>query len=327
MPRYVKRGMKKVVQAGFKEKEIIIDGDILHYAEGPANGPALLLIHGQSVDWTSYFKVLPALSKIYHVYAIDCHGHGHSNKNPYKYSAEAMGTDFARFIEEVVKEPVIVSGHSSGGLLAVWLAANRPDLVKGAVLEDPPLFSSEAKRYNEKNFAYLDMSLTCHNFLNQTKETDFSSYYIEHSAWIRFFKNGKQRIVNYAKSYRKKHPDCPLYLFFLPASLNEALRGLLNYDPEFGNCFYDATWHRNFDHAKALESIVCPTVLIHTKWKYDENGVLLAVMDGKDAEKARSLMRDCELVNVKTGHGFHFEKPEDYVSILRKFRSRVQDLS
>src|SRR5690625_5757058 len=39
--------------AGFIERTAWVDGAALHYAEGPDNGPPLLLIHGQMVDWRS----------------------------------------------------------------------------------------------------------------------------------------------------------------------------------------------------------------------------------------------------------------------------------
>src|SRR5690606_27089453 len=60
---YFSRGMRPVSRAGFVEKQATIDGARVHYAEGPANGPPLLLIHGQSVDWKNYYPVLPALAQ------------------------------------------------------------------------------------------------------------------------------------------------------------------------------------------------------------------------------------------------------------------------
>ena len=47
------------------------------------------------------------------------------------------------FDDNVVGEEAIVRGNSLGGVLAVWLAANSPELVKGIVCEDPPLFTCE----------------------------------------------------------------------------------------------------------------------------------------------------------------------------------------
>ena len=50
----------------------------------PDNGPPLFLIHGQMVSWEDYVKVLPELSGHFHIFAVDCHGHGKSGKDPGK---------------------------------------------------------------------------------------------------------------------------------------------------------------------------------------------------------------------------------------------------
>src|SRR5690606_29553207 len=115
----------KISEFGFEEKQVSLEnGIVLNYGEGPDNGPALMLIHGQGVDWKNYAKVLPELSQDWHVFAIDCHGHGKSSHEAQSYTAEKMGTDFIWFIDHVIKEPVYLSGHSSGGLLAAWISAN-----------------------------------------------------------------------------------------------------------------------------------------------------------------------------------------------------------
>ena len=130
--------LKQTYRAGYIEKQVTLDdGTILNYAEGPDHGPALLLIHGQSMQWEDYARVLPELAQYYHVYAVDCHGHGESSHDASKYTAVAMGKDFVWFIDNVIGEPAVVSGHSSGGILAAWIALMR-EVVQGIVLEDPP---------------------------------------------------------------------------------------------------------------------------------------------------------------------------------------------
>ncbi|HEY9595422.1 MAG TPA: alpha/beta hydrolase [Spirochaetia bacterium] len=317
-------GMRGVRRAGFQEKNATINGTSLRYAEGPDNGPALLLIHGQTTDWQDYFTVLPELSRRFHVFAVDCHGHGGSEKDEAKYSANAMGRDFAAFITRVIGESAIVSGHSSGGLLAVWLAANAPESVSGVVLEDPPLFSCEMPRYM-KTFAYWDTSLTCHNFLGQSAERDFSLYYIENCSWMKFFGKAQRPITDLAISYRKSHPAEPLKIFFFPPSMNESFRALDAYDPRFGDTFYDGSWNTDFDHAQALERIRCPAILIHASWQYDAQGILLAAMDGSDAARAVSLIRGCTLVEVKSGHDVHLEHPRDFIKAVEALGERLRN--
>lgn len=321
---YDKAPARKIVKAGFVEKQVTLeDGTVLNYGEGPDNGPALLLIHGQGVSWEDYASVLPELSKVYHIYAVDCHGHGESSRTPEKYSAEAIGKDFVWFIEHVIGEPVVISGHSSGGLLTAWIAANSPENVRGIVLEDPPLFTTEAPRY-EKTFAWVDSFRPIHNFLNQTEETDYPLYYLKNSYWLTFFGDGREGIIRYAVSYRQQHPDEPLKIFFLPPSMTRMFWFLEEYDPRFGDAFYDASWNKNFDHAEALAQITCPSVLIHTNWSYDANGILLAAMDDQDAERAHSLIKDNVLVDIRSGHDSHYEKPQEFIRILVYFLNVIQ---
>ena len=50
----------------------------LNYFEIRNNLQPLVLIHAQGVDSTSFENVWEHLSKQYHVYSIDCYGHGES---------------------------------------------------------------------------------------------------------------------------------------------------------------------------------------------------------------------------------------------------------
>ena len=135
---------KELDEAGIVEKQVQVGSVTFNYAEGPDNGPALVLLHAQLLDWYTYSAVLPELSKGFHVYAIDYPGHGKTIvPEGYVMSAENIGNDLGRFIDEVIGTEVYVTSNSSGGLLATYLAANRGDVVKAIVLEDPPLFSSE----------------------------------------------------------------------------------------------------------------------------------------------------------------------------------------
>ncbi len=103
---YIEKPLNIMYKKGFTEKQITLrDGTVLNYGEGPSNGKTpLLFIHGQGMTWEDYAKVLPGLSDYYHIYAVDCHGHGKSDKNPEKYSAKAMAEDFAEFIESKIGE-------------------------------------------------------------------------------------------------------------------------------------------------------------------------------------------------------------------------------
>lgn len=312
----------KARRAGFVEKQVAINGSVVNYAEGTANGPALLLIHGQGTSWKSYHRVLPALSREFHVFVIDVYGHGQSDRAPHKYTANALADDMSTFIEQVIGQPTIVSGHSSGGLIAASLAARFPEWVRGVVLEDPPFFSSVLPRARN-TWNYVDLATTAHNFL-ESGESDFVLYYVEHTPFWDFFLEAKELFRAQAVEYRQAHPDRPFKLWFMPPVFNHAFSSLGDYDPRFGEAFYNNSFHDGFDHAETLRSIRVPAVLIHADWSYDDNGILLAAMDADDAERARSLIPDVRFYRVNSGHGFHFEKPDEFIQIIREFRGRIE---
>ena len=174
---------EKLETAGIHEKQADFNQVIFNYAEGPDNGPPLLLLNAQHMDWYSYSRVLPQLSEKFHIFAIDYQGHGKTvYPTDYTMNADQIGSDLAGFIESVIKEPAFITGNSSGGLLTVWLASNRPELVRAVVLEDPPLFSSEYPRIKQ---TISDRSFTtCTRFI-EDGETDFLLYWLNSTLEIR----------------------------------------------------------------------------------------------------------------------------------------------
>lgn len=311
------RDMAAVAKAGFVEKDAIIDGATIHYAESPANGkPALLLIHGQTGDWQAYANVLPELAKSFHVYAVDCFGHGRSAHDPALYSATAHGEKLARFIETTIKEPAVVSGHSSGGVLASWLAGNARPWVKATVLEDPPLFTTQLPR-TRTTWNYVDLATACHGFL-ESGQTDFPAYSWEHQRMWKFFGDSAQPMIDEGLRYRAKHPDKPIQLWYVP-QFDELTRPIETYDPHFGDAFYTGSWDAGFDLDATLKNIKSPTTLVHTKVDHDTDGVLMAAMGHEEAARARELISNVKFVKVETGHGFHYEDPKLFIQLLREY--------
>ncbi|GAA3574320.1 alpha/beta hydrolase [Amycolatopsis ultiminotia] len=317
------RARARTRSAGFVEKQVSIDGSTINYAAGPAGGkPPLVLIHGQAVDWQNYAPVLPALAEDFTVFAVDVHGHGKSGRAPGKYSAAAIGTDLARFVERVVGAPAVVSGHSSGGQLAAWLAGNRPDLVRAAVLEDPPLFTTLLPRA-EKTWNWVDLATTCHAFL-ESGETDWTAYSFAHQKLWDFFGGGAERIVRSGLARHTKHPDRPITLFFMPPSWNDLQRATTAYDPRFGEAFYTGRWDEGFDHERTLRTIEAPTTLIHANWTYGAGGILQGALDDQDAQRIVSLIGDGELVKVDSGHNVHGEQPARFTEVVRAIKARLR---
>lgn len=124
------------------EKDYIYSNAKLHYTivSGNSDEP-FVLIHGQCMCGLDYDKVTEKLSEKYTLYLIDCFGHGESEKAPELYCCRIIGDAIADLIRNEIGRPCIVSGHSSGGILAAYVAGVMPELVKGILLEDPPFFN------------------------------------------------------------------------------------------------------------------------------------------------------------------------------------------
>jgi len=42
-------------------------------------------------------------------------------------------------------------------------------------------------------------------------------------------------------------------------------------------------------------------------------------MDGKDAERAHSLIKNNKLIKIDSGHNSHAEKPDEFIQIMKDF--------
>jgi pimeloyl-ACP methyl ester carboxylesterase len=121
------------------------DDVVLAYDDvGQGDGPPIVLLHGLSQARTTWAGFVPSLSQGRRVVAVDHRGHGESSHAPGTYDLSHYGPDAVAFCDQVVGEPAVLVGHSLGGVIAQYVARERPDLVVAVVLEDPPLFFGEA---------------------------------------------------------------------------------------------------------------------------------------------------------------------------------------
>jgi pimeloyl-ACP methyl ester carboxylesterase len=309
--------------AGYVAKTATVNGVHFSYVEGPDNGPPLVLLHAQLLDWFSYSNVLPALSKSFHVYDIDYQGHGATTVPAgYAMTANQIGADLGDLIAQKIGKPVYITGNSSGGLLTAWLAANRPELIKAAALEDPPLFSSEYPAI-KTTIAYPTFA-TSYTAVNTDHPVDFLLYWVSKSTT--FFDNnigaGSAAALTVAiKAYRLANPGQPVEMGMIEDdSIRMLLRGLdYQYDPRFGAAFYDGTWNAGFDHATALAKIACPVLLMQANTTTEADGTLNGAMTLDQAQQAMALLKNGTYLKVDSGHVINLEQPDQFVTAIKRF--------
>jgi pimeloyl-ACP methyl ester carboxylesterase len=319
--RYVDPYHAQVAAAGYVARTAQVNGVEFSYVEGPDNGPPLVLLHAQHLDWFSYSRVLPALARSFHVYDVDYPGHGATTVPAgYPMTANRIGADLGDFIATTVKAPAFVTGNSSGGLLAVWLAANRSALVRAVLLEDPPLFSSEYPRIRQ---TIADKSFATSAQAVHDGTRDFLPYWI--TASTPFFDKhvfpGSAYLLRQAiKARRHAHPGEPVEIGLIPNdTVRMLLRGLDRYDPRFGAAFHDGSWNAGFDHAAALAHITCPALLLQATTSTTPDGLLEGAMSAQEAARARSLLRTGQFMRVDATHVVNLDQPTTFVRIAERF--------
>ncbi len=112
----------------------------IHYAQAGEHhpGPPIVLIHGyaDSLEWAwQDTGVVQTLANEFHVIALDCRGHGRSDKphEPGAYGVE-MVEDVARLLDHLEIERAHIVGYSMGGRIALKFAATRSDRVQTLTL-------------------------------------------------------------------------------------------------------------------------------------------------------------------------------------------------
>lgn len=319
---YFERSMKKVYKAGYQEKTAEINGGTIAYLEGPDSGPALLLIHGQMTDKYNYAPEFPELARHFHVFAVDCYGHGKSSHNPEKYANVAQGSDFLDFIKTVIGKPALVSGHSSGGIIAAWIAGNGDGWITGVLFEDPPFFTLSRPR-TETTWNWVNLASNAHGFLS-SGETDWTLYCVEHDKIWGFFGKSAQQFLAQAKAYRGNHEDQPIKWAWLPPIMNESYRAIPDYDPRFGDVFYRGEWEAGFDLEQTLKSIEVPCFYEKSEANVTGDGILMGATGEAEAAKTRGLIKDVEFHTDKNAHGWHWQEPAEFTRRLLELQARAE---
>lgn len=118
----------------------------VHYVEaGHSEATPLLLLHQTPRSVDEFAEVLPLLAVRRRVVAIDTPGYGCSDRTPGRPTI----ADYARVAFEALDalaiEGVVVVGHHTGAVIAIEMAAARPERIERVVLSGP-VFTDAAGR-------------------------------------------------------------------------------------------------------------------------------------------------------------------------------------
>ena len=104
----------------------------MHYVVYGKDKPPMILVHGSGGSVNSLREAATYLANDFTVYLPESRCQG-SSSDPGEISYRLMAQDLKEFIEAMGLEKPIVMGHSDGGINAITLAAEYPD-VPGAII-------------------------------------------------------------------------------------------------------------------------------------------------------------------------------------------------
>jgi pimeloyl-ACP methyl ester carboxylesterase len=119
--------------------ELHVDGVALHHVV-QGDGPPLVLVHGSWSDHTTWAASVDALADAFRVVRYDRRGHSRSlhPPGPRTRRRRVRHEDDLAALIEAVGAPVHLAATSYGALIALGLAARRPDLVLRIAAHEPP---------------------------------------------------------------------------------------------------------------------------------------------------------------------------------------------
>lgn len=109
----------------------------LHYIAYADHGPAMLLIHGLTANAHAFEGLVAAgLGQHHHLYSVDLRGRGLSDHPAFCYTMQEHAEDILGLLDHLGLEKIVLCGHSFGGLLSFYLAANYPERVDKVIILD-----------------------------------------------------------------------------------------------------------------------------------------------------------------------------------------------
>ncbi len=132
---------RAAVESPWEQRFVESGGAKVHYRlRGAAGAPGIVLCHGNAAHSGWWDFIAPAIAETHRVAAMDFAGMGDSEERR-NATPEGFAQDIASVIADAgFEEPPLLIGHSFGGGMSMFLAETRPELIRGLVMMDSPIY-------------------------------------------------------------------------------------------------------------------------------------------------------------------------------------------
>ncbi|GAC1624540.1 MAG: alpha/beta hydrolase [Ktedonobacteraceae bacterium] len=117
-------------------REVRVRNYTVHY-QVVGEGEPVILVHGLSGSLRWWRRNVRALAEHYQVYLIDLPGFGTMRRFPRRLTLDEVADGMVAWMEAVGISKAHLVGHSMGGYICIWIAANKPGIVHRLVLVSP----------------------------------------------------------------------------------------------------------------------------------------------------------------------------------------------
>jgi pimeloyl-ACP methyl ester carboxylesterase len=252
------------------------NGIRLHYLDHAGAGPALILAPGLTANAHSFDGLIHAgLAEVAHVIALDLRGRGESDAPPSGYAMEDHARDVLGFLDELGLERVVMGGHSFGGLLTYWLAANHPERVERCIVLDAPAVV-DATVVDQIRPALARLGRVYQSW-DEYVALVASAPYFDEGGW-------DSDVESYFRADVRTGPDGTVQARSRPEHIQEAIEGTLAVD-----------W------PGLVARVAQPVLLLRAPGRFGPPGSP-PLLSRADAERTAAMMADCRLVDGVGNH-------------------------
>lgn len=283
-------------------------GEKIAYRESGQEGKIIVLIHGNMSSSVHYQPLINLLEKNFKVYAPDMIGFGDSTYNRRVSSLKDFAEDITEFIEKLNLTGVNLMGWSTGGGVALEVAANIPDRISKVFLQSSVGIQGYPMFKKDENYKPI---LSERIF----KREDIEKDPVQVVPALEAYRNNNKEYFRYIWDltiYNKVKPIEEDYDKYLEAILKQ--RNLVDVDVALATFNMTHDYNGVVEGTGRIDLVKCPIVILH-----GEDDLIVPL---EFAKLTKQYFEDqAELVVIKgAGHSLF---TDDIDKFYKEFVSRI----
>ena len=274
-----------------KRHMVDVDGTSIFCRDTVEGERSILCLHGKWGRGETWSDFISRYGGKYRIIAPDQRGHGLSGRPVARYAAEDFAKDAKRLVDELDCAPVIVVGHSMGGMTAAHLAAIYPEAVRACIILD---ISADGRRKTVSELPPDEVQPV--DVLTDDWPTPYGS-------------RGEALRDLYARFEYESNAG------YFMESLVETMDGYGFMFSPYAMAAMDEYYREWYD---ILPKIECPVLLVRAGESW--------CMSGDQASRMIPLIRDCTYFEVPgSDHAMYLDNPDGFYPGLEEFLNRLEE--